>query len=1369
MHLLSWAKSLGFSAPVWRQPAPVLLLVAALSMTAAWRFGATRHAAAARNQPAVAVVSAASFERVVAPDSVAAAFGERLATSAMVAGDIDPVTPGVQFPVSLAGTTVEINSRLAQLFFVSPSQVNFLVPAATEINTVSVVVRAGDGAVSRGEARIAAVAPGIFSADGNGQGAPAATLLRVNAGGEQSYEALAERDLLLGRFVPIPIKFDTTNERVFLILYLTGIRRAPDPNNDGNLSESARVTIGGTEIAPGYAGQQGFFAGLDQINVELPRSLLGRGVVNVTVSVAGGAVSRPVEIEMAAAAAGAAAPRARDKFVTTNEDEGKPFVLEAFDPGGRPLTRYVITSLPRFGKLSGGAPNLIYTPNPDFFGDDSFTFKVSNGVDLSDNGRAYISVTPVNDAPVLKTPGAQSVSVGERLSFIVTATDADMEPILYFTLDDAGKPPGATLTIESPTSARFSWIPTVEHSGITYTVKITVRDNGQPVLSDTKTVTIMTGFLWAKTSGPEGGTINTLLVSGANIYSGTRDGGVFRSSDAGSNWTSVNAGLGNPTVNALFDTGTRLLAGTNDGVFFSTNQGQSWTATGLRGIPVLSFAVTRTRIFAGTDGLAIRVSNDGGLNWTNVETFDFNGADIGNALLVRGGALFASVDDSAGVSGGIFVTNNDGQIWRRLSGGLPGDGIFSGAALAANDTHLFAAVRRFGVYASSDNGQTWAAANTGLPNDGILALAADGARVYASALSGVFVSVNNGQSWTPINTGFTNRATNAFAFNGANLLVGTLGDGVFLSSDNARSFTAANGGLSNSRVTAFAFDNAGTNLFVGTNRGVLVTGNNGQRYDPVNATLPVKIAGGRREELSINALAVVGPALFAATSDGVYLSANPGQNWMAVNNGLTNLTVNDLAVIGLRVFAATMGGVFVTANQGQNWTAVNSGLANLQVLALTANGASLFAGTSRGAFVSTNQGQSWSSLGLENFSVRRLAVNGAFMAAAGSEGVRVSNNGGLDWREVVEGLPSAFVSALAIRGATAYAGLQLDGVYTLAPDGQVWTTANESLSSQTVNTLVVKDDRLFAGTNDGVSLSTNSSQVWRSSNERLTALNVSAIMHADDSLVIGTAGGGVFRMSEAGRGWEAFNAGLPPNALVFALAASPAAFYAGTAANGVYRSADQGRNWNSFSQGLTNPEINALAVSGSHILAGTQGAGVFRVSDQGSLWESSNAGLTNQIISSLTPGGANLFAGSEVGLIFVSDNQGQSWKEIARLSSQTQPVKSLDVLALFAGDAALFAGTRGAGVYRSRDAGRSWALANNDLPPNLSVSSFAVSGARLYAGTIHGVFVSTDQGGAWRQINAGLASVAVNSLLVRDKKIYAATANGGVFVSEIPD
>ena len=64
---------------------------------------------------------------------------------------------------------------------------------------------------------------------------------------------------------------------VVLVLFLSGIRNATDTNGDGNLNENIRVLIGGVDAPVLYASRQPDFVGLDQVNVVVPSSLVGRG------------------------------------------------------------------------------------------------------------------------------------------------------------------------------------------------------------------------------------------------------------------------------------------------------------------------------------------------------------------------------------------------------------------------------------------------------------------------------------------------------------------------------------------------------------------------------------------------------------------------------------------------------------------------------------------------------------------------------------------------------------------------------------------------------------------------------------------------------------------------------------------------------------------------------------------------------------------------------------------------------------------------------------------------------------------------------------------------------------------------------------
>lgn len=221
-------------------------------------------------------VSAASYRLNTAASGICAVFGTNLATGTAA------WTSGAQ-PFDLAGTTIMVrdaqnSARPAPLFYVSPTQVNYLMPVGTAPGTAVVTITSGSNAVSTGASVVRQVAPSLFTTDASGSGTPAIYLIRVNANGSQKIETPgAEIDL------------GPVNEQVFLILYGTGIR--------GRSSESAvLVTIGGESAVVTYAGPHLEFTGLDQINVKLPRTLIGRGQVDLVLTVDGQATINPIKL-----------------------------------------------------------------------------------------------------------------------------------------------------------------------------------------------------------------------------------------------------------------------------------------------------------------------------------------------------------------------------------------------------------------------------------------------------------------------------------------------------------------------------------------------------------------------------------------------------------------------------------------------------------------------------------------------------------------------------------------------------------------------------------------------------------------------------------------------------------------------------------------------------------------------------------------------------------------------------------------------------------------------------------------------------------------------------------------------------------------
>jgi uncharacterized protein (TIGR03437 family) len=221
----------------------------------------------------LAAVSAADYRGGrLALDSIVSAFGSNLA------GGIE-AAQSLPLPVVLAGTMVTVNGVPAPLFFVSPTQINFLLPPTIDLGAAQIVVSNAAGSYALGTVEIVAAQPALFTANSTGQGDAA---------------ALATADGVNFQMPPFDVLVN--NRPNILLLFGTGLRRAlaDNPADANGVAEAVSVTIEGQTARVLYAGAQGGLAGLDQLNIELPASLAGKGArrVEVMVSVNGVAANR---------------------------------------------------------------------------------------------------------------------------------------------------------------------------------------------------------------------------------------------------------------------------------------------------------------------------------------------------------------------------------------------------------------------------------------------------------------------------------------------------------------------------------------------------------------------------------------------------------------------------------------------------------------------------------------------------------------------------------------------------------------------------------------------------------------------------------------------------------------------------------------------------------------------------------------------------------------------------------------------------------------------------------------------------------------------------------------------------------------------
>ena len=153
-----------------------------------------------------------------------------------------------------------------------------------------------------------------------------------------------------------------------------------------------------------------------------------------------------------------------------DEDAPSAIVLSGSDAEGEPVSYSVVTA-PAHGTLSGTAPNLTYTPNANYFGPDSFSFKANDGLADRAPANVPITVTSVNDVPVAANDVATTVkNIAVTISVLTNDSDLDGDGLTVTSVTQGGG--GMAAIINGGAAIRFT--PNfnyVGNSAFTYTTQ----------------------------------------------------------------------------------------------------------------------------------------------------------------------------------------------------------------------------------------------------------------------------------------------------------------------------------------------------------------------------------------------------------------------------------------------------------------------------------------------------------------------------------------------------------------------------------------------------------------------------------------------------------------------------------------------------------------------------------------------------------------------------------------------------------------------------------------------------------------------------------------------------------------------------------
>jgi hypothetical protein len=249
------------------------------------------------------------------------------------------------------------------------------------------------------------------------------------------------------------------------------------PDIEHPLTYNVQLLPEGSVLPTGVSLQGNLFSwtpGFDQAGIYIFRFSVDDGLGNVVfedVTITVGNVNNP--------------PIAVDDGVSTGENAGTIIVALAndYDPNGDPILIISVTP-PAHGTavISADSLSILYTPNAEYSGPDSFTYTITDGA-FTATATVAVTVTAVNDPPEFPQPEDKTINENTAVTFRLVAFDPNGDEITYGYATPL--PEGASL---NTVTGEFSWKPTYLQAG-TYTIDFFVSD-GHPDGTVIRTITI---------------------------------------------------------------------------------------------------------------------------------------------------------------------------------------------------------------------------------------------------------------------------------------------------------------------------------------------------------------------------------------------------------------------------------------------------------------------------------------------------------------------------------------------------------------------------------------------------------------------------------------------------------------------------------------------------------------------------------------------------------------------------------------------------------------------------------------------------------------------------------------------------------------
>ena len=629
-------------------------------------------------------------------------------------------------------------------------------------------------------------------------------------------------------------------------------------------------------------------------------------------------------------------------------------------------------------------------------------------------------------------------------------------------------------------------------------------------------------------SGISTGRISTIAVHPTNpniIYVGGAQGGVWRSTDSGANWTPLT------DYECSLAMGSLAIDPAN---------------------PSIVYAATGEQHFSGDSyyGCGVLRSTDGGNNWTRLGASVFVRSRIARLLIVPSTAgSTASTRLLLAADSGIYRSVDGGANWTRQRTGTFTDVVLD----PTNENIVYAAARRVGVFRSSDGGVTWEQLNLSAPAANVgrinLAISPTAPRtLYAAienfsggALLGIWKTTDAGATWTQLPS--TGLSCGTQCWYDMTIAVHPTDENMVYFGGLSL-YRSVNGGLNFTNIGIgihvdqhyLLFDPQNPQrLYVANDGGIYRSNDAGTTWASLNSGLALtQFYSGISLHPSEFAIVLGG------TQDNGTLRYNNSTTWAPVIGGDGGFTAinydNPLIQFGETQWTANStsggprrsdGGAFVRKVSGIN--TAESALFIPPLVMDPTDSRVLYFGTVR-LYRTDNSAESWAAISpvfATNARVSAIAPATADPAtiyiATNTGQVHVTSNTGAVWELRTSGLPTRSVTDLAVdprdplTAVVTFSGFGTPHIYRTTNAGVSWSNISGNLPDMPVNSILLDPASrglLLAGSDLGVFMSADTGRTWTILDDGMPNVAVFDLAYnsATASLVAATHGRGMFQL-----------------------------------------------------------------------------------------------------------------------------------------------------------------------------------------------------------------------------------------------------------------